>query len=188
KYYLFYIVLGGQCLVFAFSGGLWNIALGTQTFAGWQDKQGQLRGSTGFVLALCLLLFSGCILLPLTKAGFFGSQLVIGPFNTVVSLVVVGTVFGFLYVFAQNWLTLRHVEQATKAESATAPDAVRRESLQKRRSFIQQGLTVLGLGALGFIAWRFITGTESVAHTPQAALNNYKSKISPPPKSNYCDS
>ena len=187
KYYLFYVVLVGQCLVFAFSGGLWNLALGTQRFAGWQDKQGQLRGSAGFVLALCLLLFSGCILLPLTKAGFFGSQLVIGSFNTVVSLAVVGTVFGFLYVFTQSWLTLRHVEQATKAESAIVPDTVRRENLQKRRSLIQQGLTVLGLGALGVIAWRFITGTESVAHTPQAALNNYQSKISPPPTPNYDD-
>src|SRR5262249_45134051 len=51
KYYLFYIILAGQCLVFALSGGLWNLALGAKGFGNWYDKQGQLRWSAGFMLA-----------------------------------------------------------------------------------------------------------------------------------------
>src|SRR4051812_40042965 len=35
KYYLFFIILVGQCLVFAFSGGLWNMALGAKRFGSW---------------------------------------------------------------------------------------------------------------------------------------------------------
>src|SRR5262249_51271303 len=141
----------------------------------WQDKQGQLRGSAGLVLALLLLLFTGCIFLPLTGAGFFGAQLVIGTFNTTVSLIVIGVVFGFLYVFAQNWLALRHIQKSTQVEGAT--DAVREENLQKRRNLIRQGLTVLGLGVVGVVVWRFVTGAGSTSNTPQAALNNYQSKI-----------
>ena len=184
KYYLFYIILVGQCLVFALSGGLWNLALGTERLGVWHDKQGQLRWSAGFVLALVLLLFTGCVFLPLTRAGFFGSQLVIGTFNTIVSLAVVGVIFGILYIFIQNWLALHDVQ---KHESTATSNAVRQETLQKRRSLIRQGLTIVGLGALGVVVWRFISGTGSVPSTPSAALNNYRSKITPPPKPNYGD-
>src|SRR5579859_3923769 len=183
KYYLFYIVLVGQCLVFALCGGLWNLALGAQRLGSWHDKQGQLRGSAGLALAFLLLLFTGCIFLPLTGAGFFGSQLVIGTFNTILSLAVVGAIFGFLYILTQNWLALRHIQKYAMVGNAT--DAVHEETRQSRRGLIQQGLTVLGLGALGIIAWRFITGMGSAASTPQAALDNYQSKITPPPKPNY---
>lgn len=185
KHYLFSIVLVGQCLVFALCGGLWKLALSVERFRSWHDKQGQLSGSAGLVLAFLLFLFTGCVFLPLTGAGLFGSQLVIGTFNTIVSLIVVGVVFGFLYVFTQNWLALRHIQKYMQVGNAT--DVAREETLQKRRSLIRQGLTVLGLGALGVIAWRFITGAGNVANTPQAALDNYQSKITPPPKPNYGD-
>src|SRR5437667_1685140 len=179
KYYLLFIILLGQCLVFAVSGGLWNLALGVKRFSGWHDKRGQWHWSAGFVLAFCLLLFSGCIFLPLTGAGFFGSQLGIGPFNTIVSLTIVGASFGLLYIIIQNWLALRHVQKYATVESAAVSDAGREETVQKRRSLIRQGLTVLGLGTLGVIAWRFITGTGSVTSTPKAVLDNYQSKIIP---------
>jgi Oxidoreductase molybdopterin binding domain len=162
---------------------LWNLALGAK--GGWHDEQGQLRWRAGFVLAFLLLLFTGCIFLPLTGAGFFGSQLVTGTLNTVVSLSVVGISFGFLYIFTQNWLALRSVQKDAEAESAPASAAVHEERLQKRRGLLLQGLTVLGLGALGIIAWRFISGAGNASSTPQAALNNYQRKITPPPKPNY---
>lgn len=165
KYYLFSIILVGQCLIFALCGGLWNLALGAK--GGWHDEHGQLRWSTGFVLAFLLLLFSGCIFLPLTGAGFFGSKLAIGVFNTIISLAVVGVIFGFLYTFTQNWLALHYVQKHENTESTPASAAVSEESLQKRRSLMLQGLTVLGLGALGVIAWRFISGAGNVSSTPQ---------------------
>ncbi len=183
KYYLFFIILVGQCLIFALSGGLWNLALGAKGV--WHDEQGQLRWSAGLVLTFLLLLFAGCIFLPLTGVGFFGSQLAIGAFNTIVSLAVVGISFGFLYIVTQNWLALRYVQKDAKGESPPASAAALEESLQKRRSLLLQGLAVLGLGALGVMAWRFISGAGNVASTPQAALNNYQRKITPPPKPNY---
>src|SRR5262249_16188447 len=120
-----------------------------------------------------------------TGAGVFGSQLVVGSFNTVVSLAVVGAIFGFLYIFTRNWLALRHVQKYEKI--APVSNEARQETLQKRRTLIQQGLTILGLGALGVIAWRFISGAGSGSSTPQGAFNNYQSKITPPPRPNYGD-
>jgi DMSO/TMAO reductase YedYZ molybdopterin-dependent catalytic subunit len=185
KHYLFYIILVSQCLIFALSGGLWDLALGTKRFGSWHNEQGQLRWSAGFVLAFLLLLFTGCVFLPLTGAGFFGSKLVIGSFETIKDLAIIGAVFGFLYVLSQNWLILRYVQRYEKGESTTDSDVVREETLQKRRSLMRQGLTVLGLGALGILVWRFISGTDNVSPTPQAAFNNYRSKITPPPIPNY---
>jgi len=182
KYYLFSLILMGQCLIFALSGGLWNLALGTKGSGIWYDKQEQLRWSAGFVLAFLLLLLTGCIFLPLTRAGFFGSQLVIGTFSTIVSLVIVGAIFAFLYIFIQNWLALRHVQKST---NTTVPASMLKETQQKRRRLIRQGLTIVGLGALGIVVWRFISSAGNVSSTPQAALNNYQNKISPPPKPNY---
>ena len=185
KYYLFFIILVGQCLVFALSGGLWNLALGAKGV--WRDEQGELQWSAGLVLAFLLFLFAGCIFLPLAGAGFFGSQLAIGAFNTIVSLVVVGVSFGFVYILTQNWLALRYVQKDAKGESTPASEAVLEERLQKRRGLLLQGLTVLGLGAVGVVAWRFISGAGNVTSTPQDALNNYQKKITPPPKPNYGD-
>src|SRR6266704_466998 len=126
KYYLFYIVLVGQCLVFALSGGLCNLLLGSTRLQSkkWIDEQGQLHWSTGLMLALILWLFAGFIFLPLTGSGVFGSQLLIGSSNTIGSLTVVLLVFGILFVFTQNWLVLRSIR---RQQVATIPATTQQE-------------------------------------------------------------
>ncbi len=187
KYYLFYIVLVGQCLVFALSGGLCNLLLGSTGFQSkkWIDEQGQLHWSTGLILALILWLFAGFIFLPLTNSGVFGSQLLIGPLNTIGSLAVVQLVFGILFIFIQNWLVLRSIR---KQKGATTPATIQQEeeNISGRRSLLRNGLVVLGLGALGVLAWRFISGgSGSSTLSSSQVLQTYKNKITPPLHPNY---
>ena len=188
KYYLFLIVLVGQCLVFALCGGLCNLALDPVKFAWARDGQGRLEWSVGFFLAFILWVLTGCLFLPLIGGGLFGSQLVTGAVNTILSLAVVGIIFGAAFVFVHNWLLLKQKSRqaTTKAETAW----IARQQTEQRRSFVRNSFTVLGLGALGWAAWRFIIGGGSSGSTlPQAAqssiLKQYKSKISPPPRPNY---
>jgi len=184
KYYLFYIVLVGQCLVFALSGGLCNLLLGSTRFQSkkWIDEQGQLHWSTGLILALILWLFAGFIFLPLTNSGVFGSQLLISPLNTIGSLTVVQLVFGILFVFTQNWLVLRSIRKQKGATTIQQEE----ENISGRRSLLRNGLVVLGLGALGVLAWRFISGgSGSSTLSSSQVLQTYKNKITPPPHPNY---
>ena len=114
KHYLFYGIIVGQCLVFALSGGLYN----------WlADRQNRiLQWFDGLLLALILWLFAGVILLPLSGAGIFGADLTIGFSNGLLSLAIVGIVFGSLFVLFQHWLTVRMSRQNAPL---TIPDANR---------------------------------------------------------------
>ena len=98
KLYLFYIILVGQCLVFALGGGLFN------HWANSEDRP--LRWQQGLLLALILWLFSGLILLPVTGSGIFGAGLTVGWTSGALSLAIIGVVFGLLFVFAQRWLQI----------------------------------------------------------------------------------
>src|SRR5947208_16082688 len=99
KHYLFYGIIVGQCLVFALSGGLYN----------WlADRQNRvLQWFDGLLLALILWLFAGIILLPLSGAGVFGADLSSGFSSGLLSLAIVGIVFGSLFVIFQHWLAAR---------------------------------------------------------------------------------
>src|SRR5215471_6993881 len=90
KHYLFYGIIVGQCLVFALSGGLYNwLVVRRNHVLQWYD---------GLLLAVILWLFAGIILLPLSGAGIFGADLSIGFSNGMLSLALVGIVFGSLFV------------------------------------------------------------------------------------------
>lgn len=200
KHYLFYGIIVGQCLVFALGGGLYNLYLTMARPAASFKKSfskdklqvetaslpAGLDGHTllslqpyqGLVLALALLLLVGFVLLPLTGAGVFGATLAVGFEGTLLSLAAVGVVFGLCFVQMQNWLVL----QAHKKEH----EAGEAGSGLTRRTVIQRGLIIVGVGLLGFGAWRFITQGVSGAAAPVAKLlQHYKSKIVPPPIPNY---
>src|SRR5436305_8811413 len=103
KHYLFYGIIVGQCLVFALSGGFYS----------WlADRQHRvLQWFDGLLLALILWLFAGAILLPLSGAGLFGADLSTGFSDGLLSLAIVGIVFGSLFVIFQHWLTTRMSRQ-----------------------------------------------------------------------------
>jgi DMSO/TMAO reductase YedYZ molybdopterin-dependent catalytic subunit len=185
KHYLFYGILVGQCLVFALCGAAGNI-IASSTVAqrlripdGNSDAQGQLHWIVGVFLALILWLLTGLLFLPLVGAGLFGSELVIGMNNTMLSLAVVGVTFGLLFVLAQNWLTLRRLhKQGVPVE----------EGDPERRAVLQRGLAFIGVGVFGVLAWRFITsGASSTSASVSGLVKQFKSKITPPPQPNYGD-
>jgi DMSO/TMAO reductase YedYZ molybdopterin-dependent catalytic subunit len=202
KHYLFYGIIVGQCLVFGLSGALFNLVVKTSTEpAPVIDKRSyyQRRGLPriafpkgqglqwyhGLVLALILWLFAGLVLLPLTNAGIFGSQLTVGFVNSMVSLAVVGIVFGLLFVYARNWLTTR---EATKVNAARNKRIIHRisDEVVERRTLLKRGVIWVGIGLLGIGAWRFITeGVTNTGVSMSRLMQNYKSKIVPPPVPNY---
>lgn len=174
KRYLFYGVLIGQCLIFALTGGISNLIANSPRFRRNEASLGLLSWTTGLVIAVVLLLLTGFIFLPLTGAGFFGSLLAIGISSTLLSLAVVGVVFGLLFVFVQNWL----VESSLRPQQNAVVTA---ENAQQRRTLIRNGIIVAGIGAVGVVAWRFITGNASTSSSLSASeALNYKSKITPP--------
>ncbi|GCE05062.1 molybdopterin-binding protein [Dictyobacter aurantiacus] len=190
KHYLLYIILIGQCLVFALFGGLCNLLVDRLNFGQWRDEQGDLNYGVGLLLAFVLWLFSGLIFLPLTGSGVFGAQLATGAFNTMVSLAVTGVVYGMLFIFLHNWLTWRLLRRTASSDQETA-DVLESKRIE-RRSLIRNGLVVLGLGTLGVAAWRFIsgvggggTGGTADAQTQSNLLDKYQQKISPPPQPVY---
>ncbi len=122
KHYLFYGIIVGQCLVFALSGGLYNwLADRQQRVLQWFD---------GLLLALILWLFAGVILLPLSGAGIFGAYSAIGFSNGILSLAIVGIVFGSLFVPFQYWLTARISRQNAAPGSADSLDELEMAQLQ----------------------------------------------------------
>jgi DMSO/TMAO reductase YedYZ molybdopterin-dependent catalytic subunit len=174
KFYLFYIILAGQCLVFAFSGALYN------RFANPQNQI--LRWEQGFVLALALWLFAGLLLLPLTGSGVFGANLAGGLDSGVLSLGIVGIVFGVLFVFCQRWLVASR--QSREANLPTLSESA--EPRTTRRALLKQGALAAGIVVVGVGVWRFIIQGFSSPKVPVAQLlQNYRSKISPPPTPNY---
>ncbi|MFL5627768.1 MAG: molybdopterin-dependent oxidoreductase [Ktedonobacteraceae bacterium] len=188
KHYLFYGIVVGQCLVFGLFGGLYNLALSSSRLQSLTGSQGTADSSTpklhiyhGLILAAILWLLVVLLFLPLLGAGLFGTQLALGPINTLVSLAVVGLVFGLLFVFIQNWLIAR-----SERGTVTGKDAATSTMTIERRTLLKRGLVVAGVGLLGAGAWRFIVQGASTASAPATKLvQQFKSKIVPPPVPNY---
>jgi DMSO/TMAO reductase YedYZ molybdopterin-dependent catalytic subunit len=178
KHYLFYGIVVGQCLVFALSGGLYNWLV---------DKRHRvLQWFDGLLIALILWLFAGVILLPLSGAGIFGANLSIGFSNGLVSLAIVGVVFGSLFVIFQNWLTVRMTRQNTALSSVNSLSQDVSPGALSRRTLIRNGAIATGIILVGVGAWRFITGGASSSNVSVGQLlAHFKSKIVPPPTPNY---
>src|SRR5215469_14950427 len=175
KYYLFDGIFVGQCLVFALCGGVCNLMLPKLN----KDHE-QLTWSDGLLLAVILWLLVGLLFLPMTGAGVFGAALVSGTFNTMLSLAAVGVVFGLLFVLVQNWLVLRRL----RAQGEPVDDIIEERGLS-RRVLLRRGIAIVGIGALGVLAWRFISGASSAAAPVARLAQSFKSKITPPPVPNY---
>lgn len=175
KFYLFYIILIGQCLVFALGGGLYNR---------WANPQdGPLHWNQGLLLTLILWLFSGLILLPLTGSGIFGAGLTVGWASGALSLLIVGVVFGLVFVFMQRWLlTSQATHENASGEQDTSSPPV------SRRKLFQQGAVVTGVAVVGVVLWRFISQGMGGAQVPVSQLlQGYRRKITPPPTPKYGD-
>lgn len=184
KHYLFYIIVVGQCLVFALSGGLCNLLVGEIQRRQTDTSATDVHWTTGVLLALILWVIVGVAFLPLTGAGLFGSALGIGLLSTMLSLAVVGATFGVLFVFTQNWLMERRVEtQSTRGK--------RKSTTTARRDLLINSIQVIGVGVLGVLAWRFITSSGSSSAGTAASssvsklVQQFKKKIVPPPMPNY---
>jgi DMSO/TMAO reductase YedYZ molybdopterin-dependent catalytic subunit len=179
KHYLFYVILVGQCLVFAACGGLCSVLLGT-TKLGATRTSAQLRWTDGLLLAALLWLLVGVGFLPLTGAGIFGMFLANGLFNSMASLAVVGLVFGVLFVSIYNQLIVR---EALKQD--VAPVESTSEGSLSRRTIMQRGAIALGIGVVGVLAWRFISSAGAVSSSTAKLVGQFKNKIVPPPVPNY---
>lgn len=185
KHYLFYGIIVGQCLVFALSGALCALLVGTVQ----RKAQVWLHWTTGILLALVLWLLTGFLFLPLTGAGLFGAQLATGLVTSMLSLGAVGLVFGLFFVFIYNWLLQRRLQVQGAPVGGVKTDLSRRATLWR-------ALEVAGVGVLGVLAWRFISdgfggaggGMGTSSNVPESRLvQQFKRKIVPPPKPNYGD-
>lgn len=176
KYYLFVGIFIGQCLVFALCGGFCSLLAPRLPWS--SDAQGQLRWQVGIALALLLWLLTGLLLLPIFGAGIFGASLVIGIGSTMFSLAIVGLAFGLLFIYWQNQRARRGQREQDETQEQ-----------QSRRTLLRRGLGVLGIFAMGAVAWRFITGSSGSAVSPNSAqlLKQYQKKVVPPPVPNYGD-
>ncbi len=181
KHYLFYGILVGQCLVFALSGALFHRRV--------NPPGQQLHWYQGLVLALILWLFAGVIVLPLTGAGIFGANLNAGFAAGLLSLAVVGLVFGLLFVLIGRWLAARtHLSDQDAGGSAAISLNEDEESDRRRsrRALLKRGATLAGIVVAGIAVLRFITaGGASSKVAVSQLLKQYKSKIVPPPTPNY---
>jgi DMSO/TMAO reductase YedYZ molybdopterin-dependent catalytic subunit len=179
KHYLFYGILMGQCLVFALSGALYHRLVNRQ--------KRRLQWFDGLLLALILWLFAGVILLPLSGAGIFGANLNTGFSKGLLSLAIVGIVFGLLFVFFQYrivaQMSRRDVERNNSNSLNEHENAYRTMS---RRNLLKNGAIATGIILAGAVAWRFITAGVSTSRVPvDQLLERFKSKIVPPPTPNY---
>lgn len=184
KHVLVAIVVVGQCAVFGLAGGLFNQASGHSSIAHPRPdgKNTTMRWSAGLLLALLLWLFSGLLLLPLFGSGLFGTNTTSGLSGSMWSMGVVGLVYGLLYVLLRNLFSVR--EQV--AREALGAQAARERSRQTRRDVLRSGGLVLGVGVMGYLAWRFISNGLGSAGTNVAQITqNFKRKIVPPPTPNY---
>ena len=172
KYYFFIIVLIGQCLVFALGGALVN------RYA--NPKNAPLRWNLGLLLALALWLFAGVILLPLTGSGLFGANLTVGLVGGMLSLAVVGLIFGVLLVFVQRWLV-------APARGTVVDGEIQDENARPtRRALFKQAATVTIVVVAGLGIWEFISQGYSASKVPVTRLlQGYRSKVTPPPVPNY---
>jgi DMSO/TMAO reductase YedYZ molybdopterin-dependent catalytic subunit len=179
KHYLFYGIIVGQCLVFALSGALYS------WLANRQNRL--LKWFDGLLLALILWLFAGIILLPLSGAGIFGANLTTGFSNGLLSLTIVGIVFGSLFVLFQQWLTARMSRQNAALSGVRSLDEQEQSpGALSRRTLLRNGAIATGIVLAGVVAWRFITGGASSSNIAvDQLLAHFKSKIVPPPTPNY---
>jgi DMSO/TMAO reductase YedYZ molybdopterin-dependent catalytic subunit len=179
KHYLFYGIIVGQCFVFAFGGALYN------RLANRQNRP--LQWFDGLLLALILWLFAGLILLPLSGAGIFGANLTTGFSNGLLSLAIVGIVFGSLFVLFQRLITARISRQNAAPSSVRSLDEQEQSpGALSRRTLLRNGAITTGIVLVGVVAWRFITGgTSSSNVSVDQLLAHFKSKIVPPPTPNY---
>ena len=179
KHYLFYGILVGQCVVFAFSGALYNRLVNRQNR--------RLEWFDGLLLALILWLFAGVILLPISGAGIFGANLTTGFINGLLSLAIVGLVFGSLFVLFQRWIAARMFRRdARGSEGRSLDEPEQPYGTMSRRAVIKNGAIVTGILLAGVVAWRFITAGVSTSTVPvNQLLQHFKSKIVPPPTPNY---
>jgi len=191
KHYLFDGIVVGQCLVFALCGGGYNLLLAawhkrSATATEFKQKHPEksftiapLHYYHGLLLAAILWLLVGLIFLPLLGAGVFGTQLSIGFINSILTLAIVGIIFGLLFVLCQNWLVNRVTRQAQSTNN-------NEDAALSRRTLLQRGLVVTGVGILGIGVWRFITqGVPSSAAPVANLIQHFKSKIVPPPIPQY---
>jgi DMSO/TMAO reductase YedYZ molybdopterin-dependent catalytic subunit len=179
KHYLFYGIVVGQCIVFALGGAIYNQRLNIQNR--------RLQWNDGLLLALILWFLVGIIFLPLNGAGIFGADLSTGFVAGLISLTVVGLVFGLLFVLFQRWIVaqLSRQDVLKSADSSLDRDVDSYEAIS-RRNLLRNGVIVAGIVLLGVGAWRFITEGVSTSKVPVASLlQHYKSKIVPPPTPNY---
>ena len=179
KHYLFYGIIVGQCLVFALSGALYSwLASRQNRLLQWFD---------GLLLALILWLFAGIILLPLSGAGIFGANLTTGFSNGLLSLTIVGIVFGSLFVLFQQWLTARMSRQNAALSGVRSLDEQEQSpGALSRRTLLRNGAIATGIVLAGVVAWRFITGGAGSSNIAvDQLLAHFKSKIVPPPTPNY---
>ena len=179
KRYLFYGIVVGQCLVFALSGAIYNQRLNIQNR--------RLQWNDGLLLALILWFLVGIIFLPLNGAGIFGADLSTGFVAGLISLTVVGLVFGLLFVLFQRWIGAQLSRQdVMKSDDSSLDRDVDSYEAISRRNLLRNGVIVAGIVLLGVGAWRFITEGVSTSRVSVASLlQHYKSKIVPPPTPNY---
>ena len=179
KRYLFYGIIVGQCLVFALSGAIYNQRLNIQNR--------RLQWNDGLLLALILWFLVGIIFLPLNGAGIFGADLSTGFVAGLISLTVVGLVFGLLFVLFQRWIGAQLSRQdVMKSDDSSLDRDVDSYEAISRRNLLRNGVIVAGIVLLGVGAWRFITEGVSTSRVSVASLlQHYKSKIVPPPTPNY---
>lgn len=180
KFYLFYIILIGQCVVFGLGGALYNRLV--------NPRNEILQWGQGFTLALILWLFAGVILLPLTGSGIFGANLTVGLDSGVLSLGIVGIVYGLLFVFCQRWLLATRNSRAARDTPRETRDSQVEldEPGLSRRTLLKQGALVTGLIVVGAGIWHFISQGIGGSKVPVAQLlQGYHSKVSPVPTPNY---
>ena len=178
KTILFYIILVGQCLVFALSGGIF--------YARVKAQGDHLRWYHGLVLGLILWLFAGVVLLPLTDGGLFGANLNAGIGAGILSLGAVGLVFGLSFVPIAEWLAASRPAEDTSVSKRQALLDDEVEEPLSRRALLTRGLIIGGIAVAGVGIWRFITSGASTAKVPVAQLlQHYQKKIVPPPVPNY---
>src|SRR5579859_5102826 len=148
KTILFYIILIGQCLVFALSGGIFNARV---------KAQGEpLRWYHGLVLAAVLWLFAGIVLLPLADGGLFGVNLNAGIGAGMLSLGAVAVVFGLSFIYIADWLAASLPAEDMGASKRQALLGDEMEEPLSRRALLTRGLIIGGIAVAGVGIWRFI--------------------------------
>jgi len=179
KHYLFYVILVGQCLVFAACGGLCSLLFGSVKLSASRPSN-QLRWTDGLLFAILLWFLVGIVFLPLTGGGIFGMSLATGLLGSMLSLAIVGVAFGLLLVSIYNQLILREVQKQEGDSSESVSEGV-----ISRRVLLQRSAVAVGVGVVGILLWRFITGVGSVSTSTATLVKQFKSKITPPPVPNY---